>query len=315
MTKYRNDLPQLGKKLFLSDSGLETTLVFLEGQDLPYFAAFTMMETAEGRAVLRRYFDRHVAIARQKEMGFILDTPTWRANADWGRKLGLSDTDLDRINRESVAFLESIRGEMESPAMPMVINGVIGPRGDGYNPGFIMTEAEAEDYHAVQIKSFAGTAADMVSAITMTNVNEAIGIARAARAAGMPAVISFTVETDGNLPTGQSLAAAIMATDAATGQAPAYYMVNCAHPSHFQDKLETNAGWMRRIRGIRANASRKSHAELDESTELDFGNPAELALEYAGIRAIHPQVTVLGGCCGTDHRHIEQISAKAKQAA
>lgn len=315
MTKYRDDLPQLGDKVFLSDSGLETTMIFHEGLELPYFAAFTLLDSHEGRAVLRRYFDRHIDIARQRKMGFVLDTPTWRANADWGRKLGLSDADLARINGQSVAFVGAIRDELETADSPMVVNGVVGPRGDGYNPAFIMSEAEAEDYHRPQIDAFAAAGADMVSAITMTNLNEAIGIARAARKAGMPAVISFTVETNGVLPTGQPLAEAITATDAATDRAPAYYMVNCAHPSHFQDKLESGSGWMKRVRGIRANASRKSHVELDESTEIDIGNPAELSFEYAAIRSVHPQITVLGGCCGTDHRHIEQISSKVKRAA
>ena len=315
MSKYRSNLPQLSGRLFLTDSGLETTLVFHEGIDLPFFAAWKLMQTSEGRITLRRYFDRHIDIARKQAMGFILDTPTWRASADWARRMDVPDDELARINQMSVSLLEEIRDEHETAAMPMVINGVIGPRGDGYHPDSIMSAAEAQEYHATQIRTFANSAADMVSAITMTNASEAIGITQAARQAGIPVVVSFTVETNGALPTGQALADAISETDAATASGPAYYMVNCAHPTHFQDKLEAGSDWMSRVHGIRANASKRSHAELDEATDLDDGNPVELGHDYAAIQRGHPHVTVFGGCCGTDHRHIEQISGAVRHAA
>ncbi|MBC8037102.1 MAG: homocysteine S-methyltransferase family protein [Rhizobiales bacterium] len=315
MTKYRSNLPQLGETVFLSDGGLETTMIFHEGIELPHFASFELLKNTRGRKALRVYFLRYVGIARKRKMGFILDTPTWRASADWGAKFNLTATELDRINRESVGFLVDFRAEMETSSSPMVINGVVGPRGDGYDPGLIMEREEAATYHRAQIASFAATEADMVSAITMTNVNEAIGIALAARAEGMPVAVSFTVETNGALPTGQTLRKAIEETDAATGGFPAYYMVNCAHPSHFSDKLAAGAAWMQRVRGIRANASRQSHAELNEAPELDPGNPTELGLEYGAIRTLHPHINVVGGCCGTDHRHIERISAAMKQVA
>ena len=315
MTRYRNNLPQMNGRQFLSDSGLETVMIFQEGFELPYFAAFTLLDTAKGRDALSRYFDRHIDIALSQKMGFILDTPTWRASADWGARLGLTDHDLDRINSASVDFIAAIRQRRETAETPMVLNGVLGPRGDGYHPDRLMTPAEAQGYHNAQIASFAATAADMVSAVTMTHVGEAIGIARAAKEAGLPAVISFTVETDGALPTGQALAEAVAETDAATSKSPAYYMVNCAHPSHFMDKLTPGAPWMQRIRGIRANASKRSHAELDEAQDLDDGNPMEMGAEYSKIQSLHPQVTVYGGCCGTDHRHIAEISAAVKRAA
>lgn len=307
--KYRTRLPQLDARPFLSDSGLETTLVFLEGVDLPCFAAFILLQTEDGRERLARYFDRHLAIARRRGMGFILDTPTWRANADWGERLGLFPADLDRLNRQSISFAQAIREAQETEETPIVINGVFGPRGDGYRPDAVMTGDDARSYHTAQMRSFAEAGADMVSAITMTHAGEAIGIALAANDFSIPCVISFTVETDGRLPTGQTLAEAISETDKATGASPAYYMVNCAHPSHFHSVLEDGAGWTARIGGIRANASRLSHAELDAATELDAGNPEELAADYRLLRALLPKATVFGGCCGTDHRHIEEISA------
>jgi S-methylmethionine-dependent homocysteine/selenocysteine methylase len=307
MAKYRQHLPQLKGDLFLTDGGIETTLIFQAGLDLPFFAAFHLLKDAPGTAALRRYFARHAAIARQHGAGFILESATWRASSDWGDKLGYSRRALDEANRKAIALLHALRLDLETERAPMVISGCVGPRGDGYDPGVIMSPDEAEAYHAAQIGTFAATEADLVTAITMTNTNEAIGVTRAARATGMPVVISFTVETDGKLPTGQPLQEAIQEVDAATGRAPAYYMINCAHPSHFEAVLDGQA-WMERLRGIRANASKRSHAELDEATDLDDGNPVELGQQYRDLRARFLQINVLGGCCGTDHQHIEQIA-------
>ena len=314
MAKYRQHLPQLKGDLFLTDGGIETTLIFHEGLDLPYFAAFHLLKDIQGTEALRRYFTRHAAIAQQHSVGFILESATWRASSDWGNKLGYSRQALDEANRKAIALLHELRLDLETDRSPMVISGCVGPRGDGYDPGAIMRPEAAEAYHAAQISTFAATEADLVTAITMTNTNEAIGVTRAARATGMPVVISFTVETDGKLPTGQSLQEAIQEVDAVTGQAPAYYMINCAHPSHFEAVLDGQA-WMERLRGIRANASKRSHAELDEATALDDGDPVELGQQYSDLRTRFSQINVLGGCCGTDHRHIEQIGMACRSAA
>ena len=314
MSKYRNHLPQLDGGFFLTDSGLETTLVFHDGLDLPHFAAFDLLKHAAGRERLRAYYKLHASIAQRGKAGFILESVTWRASPDWANLLGYSAEELAQANRKSIELLVELRDEFETPAMPMVISGCVGPRGDGYDPGAIMTAEEAEAYHAVQIGTFAKTAADMITAITMTNVNEAIGIARAAKAAGMPSAISFTLETDGRLPSGQALKDAIAEVDAKTGSAPAYFMVNCAHPSHFDHILQDEL-WIRRLRGIRANASKRSHAELNDSTELDDGNPLEFGEENAAILRRFPHINVLGGCCGTDHRHVEQICGACQKVA
>jgi len=312
MSKYRNFLPQRGGKLFLTDGGIETSLIYLEGLDLPCFAAFALLKDAAGETVLRNYYQPYIQIARQHELGFVLESPTWRASRDWGNRLGYDADAISAVNRKAIALLEGIRSEFETAQSPMPISGCIGPRGDGYDPGKLMSEQQAEDYHSGQAQVFASTAADLITAITMTNVNEAAGLARAAKAAGMPVVISFTVETDGRLPTGQELGAAIDDVDSRTGGLPAYYMVNCAHPTHFQDQLVSRALWTGRLRGIRANASCRSHAELDAATELDAGNPAELALQYRAIRDRLAHVNVLGGCCGTDHRHLAKIAASCQ---
>jgi len=306
---YRDRLPQLDGGLFLTDSGLETVLIFLEGVELPEFAAFVLLDTEEGTERLRRYFLRHMSIAESAGRGFVGESATWRASPDWAAKLGYDTAALDRLNRRSIELLASLRDDFERAALaPLVISGCVGPRGDGYHPGTLMTADQAEGYHAEQIGTFAGTDADMVTAITMTHTGEAIGVVRAARAAGMPVAISFTVETDGRLPSGESLGEAVAAVDDATGAAPAYFMVNCAHPSHFEGVLAVDAPWVQRIRGVRANASRRSHAELDEAEELDDGDPDELGADYARLRAAHPQLVVLGGGCGTDDRHVAAIS-------
>jgi S-methylmethionine-dependent homocysteine/selenocysteine methylase len=310
MPKYRNQLPQLNGKLFLTDGGLETTLVFHEGVDLPHFAAFDLMREQNGKEMLRKYFEPYVRIARDNGMGFILESPTWRAHSDWGSLLDYSEEALGVVNLESIEMLDGIRTAYETELTPMPISGDIGPRGDGYFPDSIMTAEEAELYHSKQINTFANSEADMVTALTITNTPEAIGLTRAAKKAGIPMVISFTLETNGCLPTGQSIKDAILSTDAETGNGPVYYMVNCAHPSHFKSSLATDEEWVKRLRGLRANASTCSHAELDEAEELDEGDPFVLGKEIAQIRKQHGHINVLGGCCGTDHRHIEQISVE-----
>lgn len=307
--RYRTCLPQLGSKLFLTDGGLETTLIFHEGWNLPHGEAFILMDSEEGRSALRDYFDRYLPMAIERCTGFILESPTWRANRDWGARIGYTPARLADVNRRSIALMAEIRDRYETPETPIVISGCIGPRGDGYDPGHLMSQGEAEAYHAFQAACFREAGADLVSAITMTNVNEAIGVARAAAAERMPCVISFTVETDGCLPTGQPLAAAIAEVDAATGAAPAYYMINCAHPTHFGHVLESGAAWVDRLKGLRANSSCRSHAELDNAPELDIGNPRELGAQYRDLRGQFPSLTVLGGCCGTDHRHVGEIAA------
>lgn len=316
MSRYRNRLPQLKDKLFLTDGGLETTLIFHNRLELPCFAAFDLLKDDAGVEILRRYFDPYLDAARRHGLGFVLEAPTWRANADWAAKLGYDDVALADANRRAIGLLLEIRKAAETPDMPLVISGNIGPRGDGYLADERMSATEARSYHGTQVETFAQTDADLVSAFTMTYVDEAIGILRAAEKAGMPAVISFTVETNGRLPSGETLADAIRRTDEATGGYAAYFMINCAHPTHFIDVLQDDGTWRERIRGLRANASMRSHAELDESTDLDSGNPRRLGVEYRELRDLLPKLTVLGGCCGTDHRHMHAIAAAcAEQAA
>ena len=314
MAKYRQDLPLQSGDLFLTDGGLETTLIFHDGLDLPEFAAFVLLEDGTGRDALLRYFRTYAAVAADHGLGFVCESATWRSSPEWGAKVGYSAEDLAEVNHQAIELLEQVRAEFESAASPMVISGCVGPRGDGYSPSELMTGEEAESYHSVQVGTFAETRADMITAVTMTHSGEAVGVVRAAQAVGMPVVISFTVETDGRLPSGEGLGEAIGTVDEATDGGPAYYMINCAHPTHFEDTVTEAGQWGERIGGLRANASRLSHAELDEAEELDDGNPIEFGSQYRRLMDVLPNLTVLGGCCGTDLRHIQEIARACRTA-
>ena len=308
MAKYRDNLPQLSKDLFLTDGGLETILIFQEGFDLPEFAAFDLLKHERGVESLKKYYRNYSACAREHEVGFVLESATYRASSDWGQKIGYSMEQLDRFNHQAIEMLAKIREEFETDRTKMVISGCVGPRGDGYNPEQMLSAEQAEEYHSAQIRTLSRTEADLVSAFTLSYTAEAIGIARAAVSSDIPVVIGFTVETDGRLPAGKSLQRAIEEVDEATSNAPAYYMINCAHPSHFENELSGDEAWLNRLRAIRANASSKSHAELNEATELDAGNPVEFGQIYRRLRQKLQHVNILGGCCGTDHRHVKEIA-------
>lgn len=287
---------------WIADAGLETAMIFHEGLDLPYFASFPLLDSDAGRAALARWFDRFADLARAGGTGFVLDTATWRANMGWAQAMGLGEADIRAANRKAVDFAQAMRARVETAAMPVLINGIVGPAGDGYRIETMLDAAAAEAIHQPQIAALAEAGVDLLTVMTMTYPAEAIGVARAAARTGLPHVISFTVETDGRLATGQSLQDALAEVEAETGGSALFYMVNCAHPTHFNAALD---GPMRgRIGGIRANASRQSHAELDEATILDDGDPAEFGALYGAFRDQLPNLRIIGGCCGSDHRHV-----------
>ena len=304
----QTQLPQLSEQLYLTDGGVETTLIFHEGHELTDFAAFHLLKTPAGEDALRKYFRTYAELAKRFNSGLILESATWRSNPDWGSRLGYGAIELANVNRRAIQLLHEIRDEYQMEMKPIVVSGCIGPRGDGYVPGDVMTAREAQAYHREQIEVFADAGVDLVTAITMNYVEEAVGIGRAAQRARIPVAISFTVETDGNLPTGQTLKSAIEQVDEATSGYAAYFMINCAHPTHFEHIVAEGGRWLDRIRGIRANASHRSHAELNEAPDLDMGNPAELGSQYARLKKRMSGLNIMGGCCGTDHRHVEQIA-------
>jgi homocysteine S-methyltransferase len=305
------NLPLLeSDSVYLTDGGLETTLIFLDGIDLPDFASFLLLGSEDGKAHFDRYFTPYLDTAERTDRGFVVDTVTWRANLDWGARLGCDARTLAEVNRRAVDYAAGLA--RSRPALTTVLNGVIGPRGDGYVVGEAMTVDEAASYHSHQANAFAAAGAQMMSAVTMTYVDEAVGVVEAGKQVDLPVVVSFTVETDGRLPSGQALGDAIEEVDRATGVAPAYFMVNCAHPTHFASVLETGIEtgepWVERVQAVRANSSTMSHAELDEAEKLDRGDVIGLAGHYAQLQQTLPNLRVVGGCCGTDHEHIAAIA-------
>jgi homocysteine S-methyltransferase len=294
----------------LTDSGLETDLIFHRGWELPDFAAFPLLTSEVGRETLERYYREHVGVAVRHGTGFVFETATWRASGDWGSRLGYAPGQLDEINRDAVGLVTAVRDS--TPALASAtVSGNLGPRGDGYVASVVMTAHEARDYHARQIQVFADAGCDVVTVLTLNYAAEGLGIALAARDAGVPVVLSFTVETDGTLPDGSHLGEVVESIDATTDGYVSYYGINCAHPDHIAPALSgasESAGWTSRIGALRANASRQSHSELDAATTIDDGDPGELAAEYAALRSTLSGLTVFGGCCGTDVRHVRAIA-------
>jgi homocysteine S-methyltransferase len=296
----KTPLPQLSGSPVVTDGGLETDLIYHHGADLPDFAAFPLVDDDKGRELLSRYYGAYVEIARRAGAALQLETPTWRASSDWGDRLGYSSGELRRLNRDAVTLLQRLRDQ--AGIETLLVSGNLGPRGDGYVAGAEIDPDDAAAYHAPQVEAFAEAGADLITALTLTGTGEATGIIRAARSAGLPVAVSFTVEVDGRLPDGTPLSAAITAVDAEGG--PDYFMVNCAHPDHIAPALTDDAGWRSRVVGLRVNASALSHEELDAATELDEGDPVQLARAQDALRPRLPSLALVGGCCGTDARHV-----------
>lgn len=300
-------LPQLSGQMFITDGGVETHLIFNLGHDVEHFAVFQLNDDEAGRQAMRDYYRPYITIAKSAGQGYLFDTNTWRANADWGALVGYDAEHLRAVNITAVTFCREMAQEFEAEGVPTLVSGAIGPRRDAWQFDAQMSVFEAENYHAAQITAFADAGADFVTAYTLTNTPEAIGIANQAKAQGVDCVLSFTLEVDGNLPGGKPLSQAIAEVDRATGNYPAYYMINCVHPVHFATTIRHAGAWVDRIGGLRVNASMKSHAELDESETLDIGDFNDLAQRFNRLMPLMPNLRVLGGCCGTDHRHIGTI--------
>ncbi len=291
----------------LTDGGLETDIIFNRGVDLPHFASFPLIDHPKHKSVIDDYYREYLDFAKEQNTDYVLETPTWRASPDWGYKLGYSVSEMFELNKRAVEQMQKLRTEYQDGISKITVSGNIGPRFDGYVFDQAMTVDEARIYNLVQVEAFRETGADVVTAATMTNVNEALGIVLASKEKGLDAVVSFTVELDGNLPSGESLKYAIEKIDSETDGYPLHYMINCAHPSHFADRLHGDDDWKLRIKGVRANASCKSHAELDEATELDPGDHDELADWYRVLAGHLPNLYIYGGCCGTDVSHVKKI--------
>lgn len=310
MPKYRENLPLLGDDLFACYIGMDTEILFRDGIDLPGFASYQLLSNPEHKNLIRGYYCRLADLARSQNTGLILDTVTWVANRDRGAELGFTPEKLKQFNIEAIELIASVREEKGD--LPTVLCGQVGPRGDGYAPSDQMSTSEAEEYHSEQIEVYSNTDADFVAGFTLCYPEEASGIVRAAKKLNIPVAISFTVETDGRLPTGASVKQAIEQVDSEADGGPLYYLINCAHPDHFINIFDEEP-WTKRLRGVVANASRCSHAELDHAEELDDGDPDELGTQVGGLRKQYPHFNIFGGCCGSNLRHMKRILEEAKR--
>ncbi len=299
--------PLFSSPCYLTDGGLETSLIFQQGIDLPFFSALTLLERGSGEHELKSYYQPYLDIALRYQLGFILESPTWRGSSKWGRLLGLSQEKLKSLNQQAIQLLRQIKNQYQDRRTAILISGCIGPQGDGYKLEETLSVAEAMDYHIEQMSWLRDAGAEVISAFTLTHVEEAIGIVLAAKSLTIPVVIGFTLETNGHLPSGQRLQDAIFEVDKQSANYAEHFMINCAHPSHFLSQLFDSGRWKERVCAVRANASTKSHAELDQADELDEGCPNKLGVEYAELKTYLPKLKVIGGCCGTDARHIESI--------
>lgn len=299
-------LPHQTDDIFLTDGGSETWLMYKRGFELPNFSAFHLLNHKKANEALREYYAAFASVAVKLGTPFIFDSLTYRASRDWGALLGYSAEGLAEMNHKCIELYRACAAEAGLATENIVLSGCIGPKGDAYKTNHGLTAQGAESYHSEQIETFKAAGADIVTALTLSTTDEAIGIARASAKAGLPSVIAFTIEKDRKLRSGETLKQAIQTVDAATSNAPAYYMINCAHPVDFGPSL-TGEPWADRIRGLRANASSLDHGTLCKLGHLDEGNPDELAGQYVDIRSAHPKMNVFGGCCGTDHVHVETI--------
>lgn len=306
----------LSQRRYLTYGGNETYLLFVQGFPLREFCAF---EVFEDEAAWTRLVSGLLApiakAAADSKMGLMTDCLVWRASADYARRLGTADvaTLNERAVRRTRDFLAGWRdGSASAKACPVIVSADHGPRGDGYAVTGRVAADAAYDYHAPQVEALAAAGVDLLVPLTMTSLQETLGILRAAQRHGLPALVSPTIEPDGKLPDGTPLGDFVRAVDEATAGYPVAFMVNCVHPTHLEPILrggrERGEAWVSRIRGLRANASAKTHAELDNSTELDRGDPVALA---AGVQSLQRtyDLSVVGGCCGTDAEHLQRIAA------
>ena len=288
------DSPGLAGRLMTSGGGFETWMQYVDGFTLRHFCGFELLNDARGITCLRDYQRKIIEAAVANGFGVINEGLHYRASRDWGELIGFSKEALEDINIRGIEFYRELGREYDSPDTPMLVGGVIGPRGDAYNVGRTPDAAEAEDYHSEQI-------------LTFSSVQEAIGLVRAAKAAGMPVIVSFIAANGGRLQGGETLQQAITLVDAATGSGPDYYMINCTHPTEFEQGL-TPGDWTTRLGGFMPNAVAMETLDLCKLGHLEDGDPAELGHQMADLARRFPHINVWGGCCGTDGRHIGQIT-------
>ena len=300
--------PRLENKFYLTEGGTETEILYKWGFELPEFAMFPLLDNPEADRVIRDMYRRYFEVAAEHNTGMLIVGHDYRASPDWGEKLGYSAEGLREMQQRTIQFLQEMRTEYEDRVSDVYIGASIGPRGDAYGTGDAITESEAEDYHSVQLENLEGTAADMAIALTFNNIPESIGVIRAGVAAGLPVGVSLTLTPEGRLRSGPSLREAIEAIEEATDGAAAWFGTNCAHPVEFEPAFADAGSWFDRLRYIRPNAAKMDKIALCSLGHLEDGDPVELGGEMGEIARRFPRADILGGCCGTDERHLSEIA-------
>jgi S-methylmethionine-dependent homocysteine/selenocysteine methylase len=293
----------------LADGGIETRLIYEFGAELPEFASFLPL-FRDDRGALERIYQSYLRVAADSGLPMQIGTPTWRAHPDCLARLGYGrPDDLARVNRAAVRLLDDLRAQAGLQDR-VYIAGVIGPRRDGYDPAGAPGTVEARAYHARQAEVLAACGVDLLYAPTFACASELIGVAQAMASTGLPYVLAPVLGEDGRLPDGTALADAIDAVDAAVVPRPLHVMVGCVHPSRVQAIAASgSAGALPdRVAGIKANASTLPPDQLDKLGRLDEGDCQLFARQMTALRRDHG-LRVLGGCCGTNDRHIAALAA------
>ena len=302
--------PRLEGKFYLTEGGTETEVMYKWGFDLPEFAMFPLLDDPEADTVIRNMYRRYLDVAAEQGVGVLLNGHDYRASPDWGAKLGYSAEGLQQMQRRTIQFLDEMRAEYADRVTDVYIAACIGPRGDAYGTGGEITADEAEDYHSVQLHNLDGTAADMAVAATFNNIPEAIGVIRAAKGAGMPIGVSLTLTPEGRLRSGPTLREAVETVDEVTAGAAAWFGTNCSHPLEFEPAIADAGPWLDRLRYIRPNAAKMDKIALCSLGHLEDGDPEELGEQMGDVVRRLPRADIIGGCCGTDERHLSEIARK-----
>lgn len=304
--------PRLDDRIYITEGGIETEILYKWGFELPEFSMYPLLDNADAMKTIHAMFDRVFAAAAAHDAGIVLAGLDYRASPDWAEKIGYSRDQLDAFIHRNIAFLKGRREAHADRVRDVYIAATCGPRGDAYGTGGTITEDEAEAYHAFQIAASKAAGADLVIGITFNNIPESIGFVRAAQDVGIPVGISLTLTPEGVMRSGPSLQQAVEEIDAATDGAAAWFGTNCAHPVEFEPALNGGA-WTDRLRYVRPNASKMDKIALCKLGHLEDGDPEELGGQMADLKRRFPQADILGGCCGTDERHLGEIARRARE--
>ncbi|WP_286238828.1 homocysteine S-methyltransferase family protein [Neptuniibacter halophilus] len=299
-------------RLYLTEGGTETEIMYKYGFELPHFAMFPLLDNPAAVTKMRDMFRYYLDVVAKHKLCALIGGLDYRASPDWGKLLGYSDAGLAEANLQSIDFLRDVAAEYAHDIEQTLIQGLIGPRGDAYQQGHTITAEAAEDYHAIQLTTLKKAGVDLALAITFNNVEESIGVARAAKTIGVPLAISLTLNRNSTLGDGTPLADAIEQIDQATDHSVEFYSINCSHPIEYEPAID-GGPWLQRVRGVRPNASKMEKVALCKIGHLESGDPVELGEQCGELAKRYPHMDIWGGCCGTWDQHLDQIALNIRK--